>query len=202
MMLTQFRTMKLWNWSIIHHIHISTLYLLGTQNTTADALHRQFLQNYYWELLLGIILRGIFQTWEIPKLNLFTISKNRKCHLFCLKRWSRLPCFGGSLPPTFDKIKKGLLYMFPQTPLILRVINMIRQDKASIILVDPTWLKWYSYLFHLSICPAINLLIILHLLSQDDSLLPHPCQGVLCLKVCCLIPVKFSASRFSDGSFG
>lgn len=42
--------LKLWNWCIQHGINISTAYLPGHQNITADSLSRRFSQEHKWEM--------------------------------------------------------------------------------------------------------------------------------------------------------
>lgn len=52
--------MRLWNWCITHNSHITASYRLRHQNTTADALSRNFSQDHEWEL--GIwVLHNIFK---------------------------------------------------------------------------------------------------------------------------------------------
>lgn len=67
--------------------------------------------------------------------------------------------------------KRSLFCAFPPMPLILRVLNRIRQDQARVLLIAPTWLRqaWPPYLLPLCVQLSIKLPIIPHLLSQDAS---------------------------------
>lgn len=73
-------------------------------------------------------------------------------------------------------------------PLILSLLNKMRQDKSKVILIVPIWpgQAWYPYLRQLYGQPWIKLQTIPHLLSQDRGHMLHPTLVVLRLSSCIL----------------
>lgn len=175
------KAIKFWNWCIIHHIQISAVYHPGIQNTTTNALSRHFSYYCKWELDTQVLHR-IFQRWGLPERDLFATFENGKCPLFCSRGCLVIILWGR---PSFYHGRKVCFMPFPPTVLFLGVLNMIRQDKARVILIVPTWPRqvWYSYLLQLCVQLLSKLPTISHLLSQDVGRVLHPNLVVLCLRL-------------------
>lgn len=125
---------RLWNWCIIHQILITAVYLPGLQHMIADNFSRHFTKDHDWELNRSI-LGQIILIWNFLNVVLVTTTIHWKCMKFCsrgylcchfLRVTFLLPCL------------RSLLYAFPPMPPIFKVLNIVRQDKARIILIIQT----------------------------------------------------------------
>lgn len=87
------------------------------------------------------------------QVDLFKSTLNRKCNKFC-SIWG---LDKGSLSNAFLLSWTGtLMYAFPPTPEIHRVLLKIKKDKANVILIAPgwPWQHWFSTLLERSITPS------------------------------------------------
>lgn len=115
----------------------------------------RLLRPHEWRLNPEVAL-FLFQRWGKPFLDLFASPAN-----------TQLPHFCGPVlhphrvaPDAFlvDWTPK-LLYAFPPTPLIVRTLYNVQQDRASVSLVAPSWPQqpWFPLLLQLSSEPLIYL---------------------------------------------
>ncbi len=88
-------------------------------------------------------------------IDLFATGDNHKLPLY----FSLLPdAQAAGIDALAQNWRGFLLYGFPPIPLLLKVLNKIRVEEASVILVAPKWPRrpWYSHLLHMSCeCPRL-----------------------------------------------
>lgn len=105
--------------------------------------------------------------------DLFATSQNAKCCQY----YSRAGIGWGSLGDAFLLYwGDSLLYTFPPTVLIPRILDKIKLDSATLILIAPAWAQqtWYPFLHRMSLQPLYTLPNLPDLLYQDYGCLLHP----------------------------
>lgn len=104
------------------------------------------------------------QTLGIPK-DLFAATQNAKCSYFC-SRAALGPCSLSSA--LLLKWDAPLQYAFPPTSSSITVIHKIKTDNSRVILIVPTNVD-FLYLLKITVCPPCTLLLLPHLVSQNES---------------------------------
>jgi len=163
-----------YQWLMPRSITVKAIHRAGVDNTLADFLSRNRANSREWSLCEKVVKR-IFSLWGCPMIDLFANEANHKLQLY----FSLLPDSRAAGVDALSQDWRGfLLYAFPPTPLLLKIVNKIRVEQADVILIAPKWPRrpWYQYLLHMS-CEIPRLLPQkLSLLSQvleDKGTLYH-----------------------------
>lgn len=153
-------------------VTLSARHLAGSSNILADVLSRSGqVLNTEWTISHSALER-IWGVWDKPLIDLFATKFSK-----------RLPMYVSPVPDpeawAVDALSiswKGLqAYAFPPTCLLSRVINKVREDCPSLILVAPWWESqvWFPDLLELAHGPPIDLRIRPGELLQPRSGVPH-----------------------------
>ena len=161
------RSLTLWCDSRLKSIRAS--HVPGLQNTGADLLSRG---RYYYDdwSLHPKVVRQIFGRYGRPDVDLFASEKNAKCaRFFSIKGVAPLglEAFAHDWP-------KELLYAFPPLQLIRLVLERIRLQGLSVLLVAPGWGTWRSEITPLLYDHPWRLPPLRDLVSQADGGILHP----------------------------
>ena len=161
------RELTLWCYSRLESIRAS--HVAGRQNSGADLLSRG--KYYYddWSLHPGVV-RQIFKRYGSPQVDLFASEENAKCARFFSMR--------GTAPLGLDAMAhdwpKGLLYAFPPLSLIYQVLDKVRLQGLSLLLVGPGWWTWRSEIASLLYDHPWRLPPVRNLVSQANGDILHP----------------------------
>lgn len=128
-----------------------------------------------------LALQPVWQKWGCPVIDLFATHLNFKLDKFVSpfphqQAWE-VNAF--SIPWSQD-----LLYAFPPWIIMQEVLQKIRDDKAEIILIAPSWPNraWYPLLIQMTVEDPLPLEQFLNLLVQPHSSRVHPNLQILGLK--------------------
>ncbi|XP_044594888.1 uncharacterized protein LOC123272255 [Cotesia glomerata] len=134
-------TREIWQWAEARRNFLFASYILSEENTEADSLSRLSNDDAEWELA-DFAFKMIVSRFELPDVDLFATKLNKKCACFC----SRFPDAEAMEIDAFTiSWSKFRFYAFPPFAMILKVINKIKVEKASGIVVVPNWPNqpWY-----------------------------------------------------------
>lgn len=154
---------EFWNWCEERRLWVFAEYISSRENKEADTLSRIQNKDIEWELA-DYAFREIQVRFGNPEIDLFASKNNTKCEIYC--SWERDP--DAFVTNAFTLSWSNLnFYAFPPFGIIAKVLQKIKNDKASGIVVVPLWSNqiWFpvfmkllkgSYLeFH----PNANLLL-------------------------------------------
>nr|XP_054606083.1 uncharacterized protein LOC107379117 [Nothobranchius furzeri] len=122
-------------WTHVHLLSIRAIYIPGVLNVAADILSRGGPRGSDWRLHPALISQ-IWIRFGEPSVDLFAARENAQCRL-----WFSLSPRDG--PPlgvdafSHQPWPRTLLYAFPPVPLIPRLLDRIRSEQLSVILVAP-----------------------------------------------------------------
>lgn len=145
----------IWSWCESRNIYVFASYINTSENITADFLSRSKFLNTEFELNQKYF-RRISHLFGKPNIDLFASHTNKKCKVYM--SWFPDPdCV--SVDAFTVNWNKYYFYAFPPFSLIGRVLQKIKQDRATGILIVPNWPSqpWYP--------------IFLELLTQDPIIL-------------------------------
>ena len=177
------RELTLWCDSRLRSIRAS--HLAGLQNSGADLLSRG--RYYYddWSLHPGVA-RQIFDRYGSPEVDLFASEENAKCaRFFSIRGTASL-----GQEALAHVWPRELLYAFPPLRLVRTVLERIRCQGLTVLLVAPGWGTWRSEIAPLLYDHPWRLPLLRDLVSQADGDILHPRPGDLDLWVW---PVRGSA---------
>ena len=161
------RELTLWCASRLESIRAS--HVAGRQNSGADLLSRGRYRYDDWSLHPGVV-RQIFQRYGSPEVDLFASEENAKCARFFSMR--------GTAPLGLDAMMHdwpmGLLYAFPPLSLIYQVLDRVRLQGLSLLLVAPGWGTWRSEIAPLLYDRPWRLPPVRNLVSQANGDILHP----------------------------
>ncbi|KAA6380965.1 MAG: putative Transposon Ty3-I Gag-Pol polyprotein [Streblomastix strix] len=130
-------------------LQITTLFVPGKLNSTTDLLSRLRMQGDY-SLKDGMI-QMICKTWNyMPQIDIFAIQYNKLINNYATVDLNDL---GTHFHNAFNyKLSKVELYIHPPIPVLNRVLQKKKQDKAQEIIIAPIWpgQSWYTKLKNLS----------------------------------------------------
>ena len=161
---------SIWDWCIMHNIHISAESVPGSCNVIADNFSREDSARLEWSLNNSIFNKLIDLVFK-PDIDLFASRLNKKLPMFV--SWYPEPgCYAvNAFNISWSNFK---CYAFPPFCLLPRVLAKVQADSVDkFLLIAPIWptQNWYLLLLDLSVnCPI--------LLPRMDRLLylPHSSQ--------------------------
>ncbi len=144
------QTIRLLDWADNHRITLKSSFVPGHLNVKADALSRQNqILKQEWSLLQEVFVQ-ICRVWETPHVDLFATNLNHKLPLY----FSPIPDDQALGVDSMLQSWRGIVgYAYPPTTMIRAVLNKVRLDATSIILVAPLWPRqeWFPDLLDLLI---------------------------------------------------
>ena len=178
---------KIWNFCIKHNIWLTAAHIPGCHNVVANWESRNFSkQDAEWMLDPKILKSSLSDFQFQPTIDLFASRLNNQFPIYCSLR----PDPGAANVDAFSISWSDLkFYCFPPFSCILSVLQKIKQDKATGIVVVPKWptQSWYPILMKMLCKPPILLYPAPHLLTVPtfpDKL--HPCHRKMHLLICLL----------------
>ncbi|KAK7109102.1 hypothetical protein V1264_013207 [Littorina saxatilis] len=159
----------IWQWCIARGVWLSSAHIPGKENTAADEESRRINVDAEWKLNSDVLEEALVQLVVSPHIDLFAsrINTQRSCYVsfkadpeahavdaFSLF-WQSLTC-----------------YAFPPFSIILRVLQKVRRDKASGVIIVPEWKTqvWWPVLLKLLTTDPVRLPSSINLLSLPS----HP----------------------------
>uniref|UniRef100_A0A914YLH6 Reverse transcriptase domain-containing protein n=1 Tax=Panagrolaimus superbus TaxID=310955 RepID=A0A914YLH6_9BILA len=126
---------ELWKWLLERKLWLVATHIPGKNNVEADKNSRVFKEKHEWSLDRHIV-KGLFQKWETPEIDLFASRLNRKCNKF----FSLNPDPEATATDAFAQCWTGLYgYAFPPFNLIGRVLKKAIDEGAKLIIISPDW---------------------------------------------------------------
>jgi hypothetical protein len=153
-------------------IFLSAKHIPGVENVLADKLSRMVIDPTSWEVhqrMADLVFRTLGRPW----MDLFASEGNQKLPCFCSRfpesRAYQVDALGFSWARVWG-------YAYPPLSILPLVIQKIRRDRATVILLAPMWPKrsFYSDLLDLLVDFPCHLLPFPGLLSQNKRKLVHP----------------------------
>ena len=188
---------QIWEWAYQHDIWLSACHLPGAMNVVADRESRVFHKETEWKLNAQVFRRGVKALGSSPVIDLFASRSNYQIKPYI--SWRPDPEAVHVDAFTYDWSNE-LFYAFPPFSIIPRVLQKIREDRATGILVVPNWPSqpWYPALRSLLIATpfmARRAKDLLHLPTRPQEL--HPLHKQLDVVLCLLsgIPDLRTSSR-------
>ena len=127
-------TLVIWQWCVAHEVWLTAAHIPGKDNVAADKESRKLSLDAEWKIDSSVHSKAFSQLDIEPTTDLFASRSNKQ-----------LPCYISYRPDSeayaidaFSASGKGFhLYAFPPCSLIPRVLQKIRIDKCSGVLVAP-----------------------------------------------------------------
>ena len=155
-------------------LSIRASHVPGVRNLGADLLSRGGYHYAEWSLH-RVVAAQIWDRFGRPRADLFASEENAKCPLYF--------SITGSPPLGLDALSHdwpgGLLYAFPPLSLIPPLLERVRMEGLSVILVAPAWGAWRSEITPLLCGRPWQLPLRRDLLSQAGGEIFHPQPGDL-----------------------
>lgn len=188
-------TREIWHWCIDHNIWLSAAFIPGVLNTEADIESRKINYDAEWKLNSHMLRTALNKLSCEPTVDLFASQLNAQFDTYVSFRPDPQAI---AVDAFCFKWKMYTFYAFPPFSVLPRVLQKIRIEEASGILVVPDWPTqvWYPLLQQLLVCPPVRLNCTPTLLSlPSHPHLIHPLvkQNRLNLLVC-----KISGSRSTN----
>ena len=179
-------THAIWSWCVHNSVWISAAHIPGSLNTEADQESRRINTDAEWKLDETSLHDACRQLRFLPDIDLFASRLNNQMNKYVSYR----PDPGAVAIDAFSLSWKNLtFYAFPPFSVVGRVVQKIRQERATGILVVPDWptQPWYPAVKSLLCCPPVELRCrrrLLHLPSQPHAVHPLIARKHLNLMVC------------------
>jgi hypothetical protein len=152
--------------------HLIALHIRGESNVLADSLSRRGkIVHTEWTIHQGT-LNSIFETWGKPLIDLFATRLNHRLPLYVSPVQDPLAWSVDALALDWTGLDA---YAFPPPILLSRVLEKIRSESCSVILLAPNWpaQPWFPLLLSLLIEVPVKLSLRRDLLMQPQSRLIH-----------------------------
>ena len=139
--------LDIWSFCEKRNIWLLATHIPGVENVEADYLSRNFTDDTEWELSEDIF-NSICRSCDYPDIDLFASRTNFKVPKFV--SWMKDPDSVDTNAFSLHCGMLGLIYAFPPFRLAGRVMQKIKADKASALLVVPDWPGqfWYRHLMN------------------------------------------------------
>lgn len=178
---------KIWQFCIKNNIWLTAAHIPGCNNVVADWESRNFSkQDMEWMLDPNILKSSLSDLQFKPDIDLFASRLNNQFDVYC----SFKPDPGAAHVDAFSISWSNLdFYCFPPFSCILSVLQKIKQEKATGVVVVPQWptQSWYPVLMSMLCKPPVLLYPGPHLLKIPvfpEKL--HPCHKKMYLLICLL----------------
>lgn len=134
-------TSEIWKWSENRKLWLFASYIPSKENSEADKLSRITNIDTEWELSQNVY-RSVARKFGCPSIDLFASRLNSKCKLYVSWHTDPEAYAIDAFTLSWENLR---FYAFPPFALILRVLQKIRVDKATGIVVAPYWptQPWY-----------------------------------------------------------
>ena len=161
--------LALWELCISNNALVTAAHIAGVCNIVADKESRNFhIQNTEWTVESLRLHKALNELEFAPEIDLFASRINNQFVTYCSYR----PDPGVTIVDAFSISWADFhFYCFPPFSCILRVLQKIKQDKATGVIVVPQWPRhtWYSVVMTMLVLPPI-------LLKSSPKLLTLPTQ--------------------------
>lgn len=159
-------------WAEEHLSSIKADHLPGVENTEADWLSRQNIVEGDWSLHPQVF-EQITKAFGRPEIDLFASRDNAQVPNF-LSRFPDPIAMGTNA--LIQPWPQALLYAFPPIPLIQAVLQRVKQQQATLILVAPDWpcRPWYPSIVNMMTGTPLRLPNRPDLLRQGPLTHPNP----------------------------
>ena len=148
---------EIWQFCIASNILLTAAHIPGIDNVVADKESRNFhIQNTEWKLDPLVLHEALKEIKFEPDIDLFASRLNNQFETYCSYR----PDPGAALVDAFSTSWSEFnFYCFPPFSCILKVLQKIRQDRATGVIVVPRWptQTWYSILMTMLVQPPVIL---------------------------------------------
>ena len=161
-------------WCDVHLKSIRASHVPGLQNRGADLLSRGKCHYAEWSLHDAVAAQ-LWDRFGRPLVDLFASEENAKCQQF----FSMTGQGSLGLDALAHDWPKGLLYAFPPLSLIPPVLERVRAQGLSVILIAPGWGSWRSEITPLLFDRPWQLPLRRDLLTQAGGEIFHPRPGDL-----------------------
>ena len=140
-LLEQSKELKLWAQENL--LSLRALHLKGKLNGGADLMSRGGPRPANWQLN-PVLAHMLWDRFGLPVVDLFASRENTQCERWYSRTQEQHPCLGMDAMSA-EQWPQGLLYAFPPTLLILPLLERVRTERRSLILVAPDSPKawWY-----------------------------------------------------------
>jgi hypothetical protein len=174
----------LWQWALSKDIWITPCHLPGTMNVVADRESRVFHKETEWKLDAEVLGQALKQLKIKPSIDLFASRTNFQFKQYVSWRPDPEAVHVDAFTMCWTDIT---FYAFPPFSLIPRVLQKIREDRATGILVVPRWStqSWFPVLLAmLTSDPYVGRKSrhLLYLATRPSEV--HPMAGRLDLLLC------------------
>ena len=162
---------QIWDWCIHRNIWLSSQFLPGIENVSADYESRNPNERTEWSLKKSVFEK-ITQILGKPSVDMFASRLNFKIEKFVSWKSEPLAIATDAFSMNWSN---ELCYIFPPFSLLNRIAQKIRQDQAEALMIVPFWPTQIWFV------PLMSMLVDLPLLLplQKDLLqLPHKPQEV------------------------
>lgn len=126
----------LWDWCIGNHTIVTARHLAGKLNTTADALSRRTTDRTDWKLN-PVVFQHLNQLWGPFTMDLFATALNRQLPTFV--SWRKQPGAFATDAFSLNWATIGLAWANPPFIMIGRLLQKVRREQASLVVVVPFW---------------------------------------------------------------
>ncbi len=159
-------------WSSAHFLSLRATHVPRHLNLGRDLLSRGGPLVKEWRLH-PLVVSQIWDCFGRAEVDLFASRANTHCPLFFSITDSNAPLGTDALAHTWPNM---LLYAFPPVEMILSVLERVRQQGLSLILVAPRWpaKSWYAEIISLLVVKPWQLPLRRDLLSQAGGEVIHP----------------------------
>ena len=177
---------KIWQWCIRHNIWLTVAHIPGKDNIIADGESRKSRRETEWALNPQIYQDAIAHLGQTPDIDLFASRLNYKCKLYV----SYQPDPGAFAINAFHLSLDSLnFYAFPPFCIIQQVLQKIRKDSATGLIVVPYWptQAWWPVLTNMLVPYPLLLPSKPNTLQlPSDPQLIHPLSKTIRLLLCLL----------------
>ena len=150
-------TVALWELCIANNTLVTAAHIAGVSNTAADKESINFhLQHTEWKLCQIILHKALVELDFVPEIDLFASRLNNQFTTYCSYRPDPGATFVDAFSISWTDFR---FYCFPPFSCILRVLQKVKQDRATGVIVVPQWSTqtWYSVLMTMLVIPPIML---------------------------------------------
>lgn len=153
-------------------IGLRASHLAGKDNILADALSRGYLDNGEWELS-RTWSDHIFHLFGRPSVDMFATAKNAKLPTFCSRYHDPQAWKTDALVVSWAGLS---MYAFPPLGLLRRILTMLRDVEADMLLIAPCWPNqaWFPLIIEMLVDLPYKFPPAAKLLSQRSGHITHP----------------------------